>query len=669
MSTNLELDMVKAHDRSAPLTLVSTDVRTICKSFEAIHEVWANPIEIGIAIWLLQRQLGLGSIGPALTIIACTIGMAKLAKLMPQASKIWNEEIQKRITVTSEVLGSIKETKLLGMVEFLQRAIQDLRISELGRAKQYRALITYMNILGNASPMIGPVITFSLAVLAQKIHAGLSLSIATVFTSLSIMSLIAGPLAQLIASVPNLLASLGSFERIQIFLEQGRPTLVSKLDSPQEPNNTDRGRTEADQSLEMHIMPSNPSLGQTEIAVIQDGSFTLKAGGEPILRGINLRIISATVTIVIGRVGCGKTTLLRGLLGELPTTGSVKTLRGAVAYCAQTTWLTTGTVKENIQGQSPLDEEWYERVVHACALAPDFAQLPNGDNMLVGSKGQSLSGGQKQRVALARAVYSKSPVLVVDDALSGLDAPTQNHIWNGIFGSDGLVRRYGATVILTTHSLNYLKFADKIVILGDDGRIVSQGNFNAIRKSTYLESLSIEETQSSEADGSETVAFSKSRQQKQSQNKAAETETEQDLLRKTGDTTLYWYYLKSIGWLYSLGEIWLKFWTEEDARTGSADTAYYLGIYAAISIAGLLVIGINIWFVAEKDAHATINDANIKFQDHVWYNSTKVFSKLALDTSSIYYEVGYNLPTFQGQFPHRFTEHLYLSSAQQIQAT
>ncbi|GKT86903.1 LOW QUALITY PROTEIN: ABC multudrug transporter [Colletotrichum tofieldiae] len=150
MSTNLELDMVKAHDRSAPLTLVSTDVRTICKSFEAIHEVWANPIEIGIAIWLLQRQLGLGSIGPALTIIACTIGMAKLAKLMPQASKIWNEEIQKRITVTSEVLGSIKETKLLGMVEFLQRAIQDLRISELGRAKQYRALITYMNILAKA---------------------------------------------------------------------------------------------------------------------------------------------------------------------------------------------------------------------------------------------------------------------------------------------------------------------------------------------------------------------------------------------------------------------------------------------------------------------------------------------------------------------------------------
>lgn len=69
LSKNLDLDLAAVADSSAPLTLVSTDVRTICKSFESIHEVWANPIEIGIAIWLLQRQLGLGSIGPAITII------------------------------------------------------------------------------------------------------------------------------------------------------------------------------------------------------------------------------------------------------------------------------------------------------------------------------------------------------------------------------------------------------------------------------------------------------------------------------------------------------------------------------------------------------------------------------------------------------------------------
>ncbi|KAI3559180.1 ABC transporter [Colletotrichum abscissum] len=617
MSNNLELDTAKASDPSAPLTLVSTDVRTICRSFETIHEVWANPIEIGIAIWLLQRQLGLGSVGPAVTIIACTIGMARLSKLMPRASKIWNEEIQKRITVTSEVLGAIKETKMLGMVDFLQRAIQDLRVAELRRAKQYRRFITYMNMLGNAPSMIGPVVTFGLAILAQKINAGLSLSIATVFTSLTIIDLIAGPLAQLITSVPSLVASLGSFERIQAFLEQSRPSTVTDPDYLEAASHSDDlGHAGTDHGIEMGtIRPktsSEPSSEQRDIATVQNGSFRLKADEEPILRDINLHIAPSTMTIVIGRIGSGKTTLLRGLLGELPTSGSVKTLDGPVAYCAQTTWLTTATVKENILGETPTDEDWYERVVHACALVPDFSQLANGDHTVVGSKGQSLSGGQKQRVALARAVFSRKSVLVVDDALSGLDNATQTHIWDCLFSPRGLVRQYGATVILTTHSLRYLKFADQILILGDDGRIASQGNFDTIRESAYLQSLSFEDAQPSDARDTETISVAGFRQQSQPQTKGVEAKSEQDLLRKAGDTTLYWYYLKSIGWWYgSAGaislildcffrvfpQIWLKIWTEEDARTGSSDTGFYFGVYSAISVVGLFVIGVNIWIM------------------------------------------------------------------------
>ncbi|KAK1622226.1 ABC transporter [Colletotrichum phormii] len=612
MSNNLELDMTKASDPSAPLTLVSTDVRTICKSFEMIHKVWANPIEIGLAIWLLQQQLGLGSVGPGVTIIACTIGMARLSKLMPRASKIWNEEVQKRITVTSEVLGEIKETKMLEMVDFLQHAIQDLRIAELRRAKQYRRLITYMNMLGNAPPMVGPVITFGLAILAQKINAGLSLSIATVFTSLSIIDLIAGPLAQLITSVPSLVASLGSFERIQVFLEQGRPSTVTSPDYLEAANHSDRGYVETDNGIEMQKVPPKTSSEQREIAIVQDGSFSLKIDKEPTLRDINLRIAPSSMTIVIGRIGSGKTTLLRGLLGELPTTGSVKALESPVAYCAQTTWLTTATVKKNILGETPPDEDWYERVINACALVPDFSQLANGDHTVVGSKGQSLSGGQKQRVALARAVFSRKHVLVVDDALSGLDNSTQTHIWDCLFSPRGLVRQYGATVILTTHSLKYLKFADKIVILGDNGQIASQGNFDTIRESAYLQSLSFEYTQPKDKKDFHTIPVAKSRQQSQPQSKGVVSESEQDLLRKAGDTTLYWYYLKSIGWLYgSAGaitlifdcffrvfpQIWLKSWTEKDARTGSSDAGFYFGAYSAISVVGLFVVAVNIWIM------------------------------------------------------------------------
>ncbi|KAE9574644.1 ABC transporter [Colletotrichum fructicola] len=606
LSKNLDANTAAAEDSSAALTLVSADVRNICRSFETLHEVWANPVEIGIAIWLLQRQLGLGSVGPAITIIVCTVGMSKLGQLMPPAMKLWSENIQTRITVTSEVLGSIKETKMLGMTEFLQKVIQDLRITELVMAKKYRAMITYMNVLGNCPSMVGPVVTFGIALLAQRINAGGSLSIATVFTSLSIIDMIAGPLALLISSVPSLLASLGSFERIEDFV--GNDNFSQNPTTMEQPRPTP---SENDAGVEMQTFSTKATSDREHVVVVEDGSISIKAAETPILQNVNLRIPPSTLTILIGRVGSGKTVLLRGLLGELPMTGSIKTLDGGVAYCAQTTWLTTSTVKENIIAQSPLNQDWYDKVVHACALLPDFANLSNGDETVVGSKGQSLSGGQKQRVALARAVYARKPVLVVDDALSGLDSSTQNHIWDNVFGQNGLVRRFGTTIILATHSLSYLKYGDHIVILGDDGKIANQGTFTAVRHSAYLETLSIEDNKHSKNDESATSTPETSEKSKKP--KAPEgNDKELDLLRKAGDTTLYWYYLKSIGWLYgSLGvlgmfgdcfvrvfpQVWLKSWTENDAKTGGADTGMYFGVYAGMSVGGLFIIGLNIWMM------------------------------------------------------------------------
>ncbi|OLN96257.1 Multidrug resistance-associated protein 1-like protein 3 [Colletotrichum chlorophyti] len=625
LSKNLDLVASTGTDASAPLTLVNADVKTIYRSFEAIHEVWANVIEISIAIWLLQRRLGLGSLGPAITVIACAYGTAKLSKYMPRASKTWNEHIQRRVGVTSEILGSIKETKMLGMVDFLQQAIHDLRITELEKAKKFRQLITYMNMLGNAPSIVGPVITFGIAILGQRINAGASLSVATVFTSLSIITLIAGPLAHLISAVPSLVASLGSFERIDSFLRKCQSS-TPLAEGSQTPRHIISENAPNHAAVEMSAHPSKAQSRYRDVVSIQNGCFALKAGDRPILRAIDLRIEASTWTFIIGRVGSGKTTLLRGLMGELSTTGSMKLLDRPVAYCAQTTWLATGTVKENILGQTPLDEDWYKRVVHACALDPDIAQLPYGDQTMLGSKGQSLSGGQRQRVALARAVYSRKHVLVVDDALSGLDSSTQDHIWDRLFSPTGLVRRYGASVILTTHSLKYLSFADHIVILGDDGEIARQGNFDSVGDNSYLQNLSLQGIQH-EQNKSEDIEVSKPQTSATSKPQTQETDTEMDLLRKAGDTTLYWYYLKSIGWRYGLAgavflvfdcffrifplldciglivrtnkaaEMWLKIWTEDDARTGNADTSMYFGVYAALSVVGLAVYGINIWIM------------------------------------------------------------------------
>src|SRR3569833_61992 len=116
--------------------------------------------------------------------------------------------------------------------------------------------------------------------------------------------------------------------------------------------------------------------------------------------------------MVIGPVGCGKTTLLKMTLGEAPYEGNeglvgVKSRR--IAFAAQTPWLPDTTIRQAIAGPSELedlDEAWYTRCLHACALELDVGLLPEGDRTKIGSASTVLSGGQKLRVALARAIYA-----------------------------------------------------------------------------------------------------------------------------------------------------------------------------------------------------------------------------------------------------------------------
>ncbi len=198
--------------------------------------------------------------------------------------------------------------------------------------------------------------------------------------------------------------------------------------------------------------------------------------------GISLAIKdspSGSLTIVVGPVGGGKSTFLKGLAGEAPLASGQMFIRyPTMSICEQTTWLANASIRENIVGESPPDDdEWYKAVVKACALEPDLARLPQGDSTIVGSKGIRLSGGQKQRIvssslnlytvtmssqtrgnandsakAIARSVYSRNKVACFDDVLSGLDNNTNKAVFDGVFGPRGLLRRIGCTAFLATNS-------------------------------------------------------------------------------------------------------------------------------------------------------------------------------------------------------------------------
>jgi ABC-type bacteriocin/lantibiotic exporter with double-glycine peptidase domain len=138
-----------------------------------------------------------------------------------------------------------------------------------------------------------------------------------------------------------------------------------------------------------------------QILNIRDGSFGWHENRQTTIQGVNLHLPGPSLTMVVGPVGSGKSTFLKGLLGETSSfKGSMQLSTREFAFCDQIPWIRHGTIRENIIGHLEFDEVLYNSVIYACALDTDFKQLPDGDRTTVGSKGMKLSGGQRQRVVI-----------------------------------------------------------------------------------------------------------------------------------------------------------------------------------------------------------------------------------------------------------------------------
>lgn len=103
---------------------------------------------------------------------------------------------------------------------------------------------------------------------------------------------------------------------------------------------------------------------------------------------------------------------------------------GSVAYVSQTSWIQSGTIRDNILFGKAMDKARYKEAIRVCALENDIESFNYGDLTEIGHKGLNLSGGQKQRVQLARAVYSNDDIYLLDDPFSALDAHTAAALFN-----------------------------------------------------------------------------------------------------------------------------------------------------------------------------------------------------------------------------------------------
>lgn len=238
---------------------------------------------------------------------------------------------------------------------------------------------------------------------------------------------------------------------------------------------------------------SETKTGLDLVGELEFSNVSFKYSGNSIttLKNLNFRIDAGNWVALVGPSGAGKTTLVDVMLGILkPTEGEVRlsgadpeqtvsSHPGGVAYVPQESFITEGTIKQNIAlgtDEKEIDIQRVMECLEAVGLKDLIENSESGVSMEVGELGTRLSGGQRQRIGIARALYTSPKILILDEATSSLDALSESKI------SDCLNKLRGETTIVSVaHRLSTVTNADKVIYL-EQGEVISIGTFDEVRK-------------------------------------------------------------------------------------------------------------------------------------------------------------------------------------------
>ncbi|XP_071477089.1 ATP-binding cassette sub-family C member 9-like [Diadema antillarum] len=666
---------------------MSVDPKNLYTAIMWIHLVWSVPYLVSGLMFILYKQLGFSSLaGAALLFLSLPIQSlcaSRQSAYQSMAMKYSDERLKK----TNEVLQGIQVVKLNAWEKIFQTSIIKVKIAETVqriRAVVFKIVLTGMN---NAAPIVVMLVSYGLyTVISDKV-----LTPAITFASLSVFNQLATPLQLLSRVTTNYIAATVSLKRLTVFFQapeievrdDGRQKgneddglidddddddddgddgkhhedKMNKLNTNGKKKETEgilnkplqnllknakrnqdnkygAIRTDDDiynltgNNIELVAMRPWQTVPDDVMVQVSDGTFCWGTESTtPTLSCINISIPVGHLTMIVGNVGSGKSSLLSAILGEMKTLhGDFQWNRSkcSVAYAAQKSWLLNASLKENVLFGNPYDERRYRNVLQACCLQADIDILPEGDETEIGEKGINLSGGQKQRVSVARAMYSPTNVVILDDPLSALDVHVGGHMfYKGIM--DFLIEN-GRTVILVTHQLQYMEHAE-LVIYMKDGLIARQGTMREIGRqdpellaswNLAIKAITESEAESDGESSTEEERHILRRRVSMSKNEPKEAETmeskihgREERIRGSTDIIYYWHYLQTFGqWagfsILFLGIIqtavsmgshfWLSAWSDAGSNltsNASKEEAYailngYLPVYAALSMSDVL---------------------------------------------------------------------------------
>ncbi|KAE8212555.1 hypothetical protein CF327_g3818 [Tilletia walkeri] len=458
-SLRIHAGKIEALGPAGAANLMSSDVERCISALDPVHELWSGAIVISVGMYILYLNVGLAFIAPLITVLLFFLGTPILGKKLGMRQRNWSEKIDQRLAVTSSMLNGIRAVKMGGLESFFTQKLLRARAAEMDMLKRYFYTEFWVVVASNYAGTVIQLGTF--AALSVIAHLSTSTSYRfdtkTVFTALTAINIISRPMFMIGQQFAMSIAAFASLRRIENFL-----LCEERLDEPN-----------SESSEAMQLANGNDGAHVT----IQNATVKWTPRSDAILHDLNMSL-NPGITMVIGPLSSGKSTLIATILGEAYVSqGEVNTpLRAEcrpVAFSPQDSWMQeTLSVRDNItfHSDAPIDKAWYDTVVRACCLEPDFSTFEHGDHRLA----KALSGGQKQRISLARAVYAREAELVLlDDPFSALDADTEAQVWTALFDRvKGLLR--GKTVLLASNALHRMKDVDWIIQL-ENATILRQG--------------------------------------------------------------------------------------------------------------------------------------------------------------------------------------------------
>ena len=333
------------------------------------------PLRLILSVVLVWKLIGWPCLIGVLTIFVSQGLNALITKYLLKWERLRRKATDNKLQKITQFVEAIRHLRWYGWQDFWAKQIMDSRQKELNLLIVTKLVFTTIAFINTFASGLFPVAAFY----AYTVWAGLPLRIDIAFPALQLFSMLEGSLRGVPDLITTLLNAKVAVDRIEGFMSE--PDKIS------------------------HEVSKTSSSTQ---AMLANASFAWPGASRLVLKDVTVQF-PVGLTIVFGKVAAGKTALLQSLLGELDKLGGeVHTPDQTIGYCAQTPWLQSMSIKDNILFSSPLEDIRYEQVLEACALTQDLASFQHGDLSNIGENGIGLSGGQKARVALARAIYSRA---------------------------------------------------------------------------------------------------------------------------------------------------------------------------------------------------------------------------------------------------------------------